>query len=59
MAIRAAVIQVFTKTPNQRREPEISQTDCEAFRGEPERSGLTEVFAHDSYPINLASPDPS
>ena len=58
MAIRAAVIQVFTKTPNQWREPEISQTVCEAFRGELERSGLTEVVAHDSYLINLASPDP-
>lgn len=58
MAIGATVIQVFTKTPNQWREPEISQTVCEAFRGALERSGLAVAVAHDSYLINLASPDP-
>lgn len=58
MAIGASVIQVFTKTPNQWREPEISQTVCDAFRGELERSGLAIAFSHDSYLINLASPDP-
>ena len=58
VAIGATAIQVFTKTPNQWREPEIGQTVCETFRGELERSGLRAVIAHDSYLINLASPDP-
>lgn len=59
VAIGATVIQVFTKTPNQWREPEITPAVCDAFRGELECSGLRRVLAHDSYLINLASPDPA
>jgi deoxyribonuclease-4 len=58
VAIGATAIQVFTKTPNQWREPQINQTVFEAFRDELERNGLHTVLAHDSYLINLASPDP-
>lgn len=57
-AIGATAIQVFTKTPNQWREPVLSEETCAAFRREWERSGLATVVAHDSYLINLATPDP-
>ena len=57
-AIGATAIQVFTKTPNQWREPAVT-TDVQAdFRREVERSGIASIVAHDSYLINLASPDP-
>lgn len=58
VAIGATAIQVFTKTPNQWREPQISRTVCEAFRDALEESGLKAAVSHDSYLINLASPDP-
>lgn len=58
MAIGATAIQVFTKTPNQWREPLISQEVCESFQAALAASGLHGVVSHDSYLINLASPDP-
>lgn len=58
LAIGATAIQVFTKTPNQWREPEITADAAAAFRRECERTGITSIVAHDSYLINLASPDP-
>lgn len=57
-AIGATAIQVFTKTPNQWREPAITAEVQNAFRSEVERSGIASIVAHDSYLINLASPDP-
>ncbi len=58
VAIGATAIQVFTKTPNQWREPAITTVTCAAFRRAVATSGLRAVIAHDSYLINLASPDP-
>lgn len=58
MAIGATAIQVFTKTPSQWREPEVNPALCDAFRSAYERSGLQGAVSHDSYLINLASPDP-
>jgi deoxyribonuclease-4 len=58
VAIGATAIQVFTKTPNQWREPQISQEVCESFQAALESSGVRGVVSHDSYLINLASPDP-
>jgi deoxyribonuclease-4 len=55
--IGATAIQVFTKTPNQWREPTIDPAAVSAFRSRLERSGIQAVVAHDSYLINLASPD--
>lgn len=55
--IGATAIQVFTKTPNQWREPVWGDDVADAFRRELARSGLTRIVAHDSYLINLASPD--
>jgi deoxyribonuclease IV len=57
-AIGATAIQVFTKTPGQWREPDISRESFHTFRTERERLELTSIVAHDSYLINLASPDP-
>jgi deoxyribonuclease IV len=57
-AIGATAIQVFTKTPSQWREPGISSESHAAFRRECERCELASIVGHDSYLINLASPDP-
>jgi len=56
-AIGATAIQVFTKTPNQWREPVIAAAVVERFGSELLRHGIQIVVAHDSYLINLASPD--
>lgn len=57
--IGATAIQVFTKTPNQWREPVLEESTVSAFRRAYEESGLQGVVSHDSYLINLASPDPA
>lgn len=56
-AIGATAIQVFTKTPSQWREPGLSVESCDAFRKECERCKVSTIVGHDSYLINLASPD--
>ncbi|HXG43382.1 MAG TPA: deoxyribonuclease IV [Gemmatimonadales bacterium] len=53
----ATAFQLFTKTPSQWREPVIDEETGEAFRRACSRSGVRVVIAHDSYLINLASPD--
>lgn len=57
--IGATAIQLFTKTPNQWREPELDAGTVDAFRQAYEASGMHGVVSHDSYLINLASPDPA
>jgi len=57
--IGATAIQVFTKTPNQWREPALDADTVTAFRQAYEASGMHGVVSHDSYLINLASPDPA
>jgi len=57
VAIGASAIQVFTKTPSQWREPVWEKDVAEAFRRELARSGIARIVSHDSYLINLASPD--
>ena len=56
-AIGASAIQVFTKTPNQWREPTLDAAVIDRFRDELARFDIGAVVAHDSYLINLASPD--
>jgi deoxyribonuclease-4 len=56
--IGATALQVFTKTPSQWREPVLPIEAQTAFRREFERSGIARIVSHDSYLINLASPDP-
>jgi deoxyribonuclease IV len=57
-ALRATAIQLFTKTPNQWRERTLAAEQIEQFRSEVARHRLDAVVSHDSYLINLASPDP-
>ena len=57
VAIGATAIQVFTKTPSQWREAVLEPGAVAAFRAELRASGLRAVVSHDSYLINLASPD--
>jgi deoxyribonuclease-4 len=56
--LRATAIQLFTKTPNQWRERVLDVPQIERFRSEVTRHKLEVVVSHDSYLINLASPDP-
>jgi deoxyribonuclease-4 len=56
-AIGATAIQVFTKTPSQWREPTIPDQAVREFREQLQTSGVWGVVSHDSYLINLASPD--
>jgi deoxyribonuclease IV len=55
--IGASAIQLFTKTPSQWREPTIAPAQVQAFRASLAAAGIRAVVAHDSYLINLASPD--
>jgi deoxyribonuclease-4 len=57
-AIGATAIQVFTKTPSQWREPQLGPEVAARFRRACADNNLATVVAHDSYLINLASPDP-
>lgn len=59
LLIGATAIQVFTKTPNQWREPEIAETVVREFRSRMAESDIRSVVSHDSYLINLATPDPT
>jgi deoxyribonuclease-4 len=56
--IGATAIQIFTKTPNQWREPEVTPETAAAFQAAIAESAIQTVVSHDSYLINLASPDP-
>lgn len=58
-AIGARAIQVFTKTPNQWREPAVTAEAARRFRAALAEHGVATVTSHDSYLINLASPDPA
>jgi deoxyribonuclease-4 len=55
--IGATAIQIFTKTPSQWREPMIAPVQVKVFRAGLAAARIRAVVAHDSYLINLASPD--
>ena len=57
-AIGATAIQIFTKQAHQWREPAIDDEERKRFRSGRAASRLVYISAHDSYLINLASPDP-
>jgi deoxyribonuclease-4 len=57
--IGAVVFQLFTKQPNRWAEPVLSSATGDAFRNAREEFGIQAVASHDSYLINLASPDPA
>jgi deoxyribonuclease-4 len=56
-AIGATAIQIFTKTPSQWREPVLSTAETARFESALASSEIAAVVAHDSYLINLASPE--
>ncbi|MEN0110681.1 MAG: deoxyribonuclease IV [Planctomycetota bacterium] len=62
-AVRAAYaagcdcVQLFTKNNNQWRAKPLTDADAEAFRGALDELGVAQPVAHNSYLINLASPD--
>lgn len=51
------VVQIFTKTSNQWRERTVTRAEVKRFVEAQEATGVRVVAAHDSYLINLASPD--
>jgi deoxyribonuclease-4 len=57
-AIGARTMQIFTKQASQWREPAIGEAERARFREQRAASGIVHANAHDSYLINLASPDP-
>ncbi len=58
-AIHAAVMQLFTKQPNRWAEREVDDEEAAAFRAARQGHGVHTVASHDSYLINLATPDPA
>jgi deoxyribonuclease-4 len=52
-------VQLFTKNNNQWRAKDLTDDDVSRFRDALARLGITHPIAHDSYLINLASPDPA
>jgi deoxyribonuclease-4 len=58
-AIGATAMQIFTKMANRWAERVCEDEECTAFITELGETGVREACAHDSYLINLASPDPA
>jgi deoxyribonuclease-4 len=56
-AIDCTAVQIFTKSSNQWAARPLSAEEAERFRGAARESGITHLVAHDSYLINLCSPD--
>jgi deoxyribonuclease-4 len=55
--IDAVVLQLFTKQPSRWAEPRLDDDVVRALHTERERHGIALAGAHDSYLINLSSPD--
>jgi len=55
-SVGCRVIQIFTKNSNQWKAGKLSGEEIERFRLNSLKSGISDVVAHDSYLINLASP---
>jgi deoxyribonuclease-4 len=58
-AIGATALQLFTKQANRWAERECIGDECERFRAAVDATDVRVTAAHDSYLINLASPDPA
>ncbi len=56
--LRCEAIQIFTKNQLQWFGKKLSMLDIEMFYQEWKKSHIKKIVAHDSYLINLASPDP-
>jgi deoxyribonuclease IV len=57
-SIGATAMQMFTKMASRWAERVCEEEECRAFVTELGETGVREACAHDSYLINLASPDP-
>ena len=57
-AIAATAMQIFTKMANRWKERECVDEECAEFREALSETEVVATSAHDSYLINLASPDP-
>lgn len=63
LAVQAAAdvgmdcVQLFTKNNNQWQGKPLTDADIQQFRDTLKQTGITQPCAHDSYLINLASPD--
>lgn len=57
-AIGATAMQIFTKMANRWAERECDTAEADAFRAAVRETEVRVISAHDSYLINLASPDP-
>jgi deoxyribonuclease-4 len=57
LAVRARVLQLFTRNTNQWKAKRLLPADVRSFREAWAKSGLHTVVAHDCYLINLASPN--
>jgi deoxyribonuclease-4 len=57
-AVGCRTIQVFTKNANQWRAKPLAEDDIREFKRLSKETGIAPVVAHDSYLINIASPDP-
>ncbi|HVT29265.1 MAG TPA: deoxyribonuclease IV, partial [Lacipirellulaceae bacterium] len=55
--LKCDCVQLFTKNNNQWRAKELTDEDVRLFRGRLKELGVRHPLAHDSYLINLASPD--
>jgi deoxyribonuclease-4 len=58
-AIGATAMQIFTKMANRWAERACADEECQAFRAALADTEVRATVAHDSYLINLASPDPT
>jgi len=56
-SVGCRVVQIFTKNSNQWKGKPLEVEVVERFKANLDDSGIEEVVAHDSYLINLASPD--
>ncbi len=50
-------MQIFTKNNNQWRAAPLTEREIRAYKTNRQRTGIDPILAHDSYLINLASPD--
>jgi deoxyribonuclease IV len=55
--LKCDCVQLFTKNNNQWRAKELTDEDVRLFQGRLKELGIGHPLAHDSYLINLASPD--
>ena len=58
-AIGATAMQIFTKMATRWAERACEDDECRAFHAALRKTGVRATAAHDSYLINLASPDPT